>query len=131
MPPTAANAAAASDGREGWSAGGDRAWQPDPGEPITLSGGAAHSAVWREVIAAVTSRRVMVPAVPDATGLGAAMLAAVAVGYFSSPRAAAQAWFRAGSWTEPTEPGHSIYAAAYERFVALEAALTPLYPSSS
>jgi xylulokinase len=98
-----------------------------PHEAITLSGGAARSPQWRRVLAGVTGRLVSVPAVPDTTALGAAILAAVAVGHFSSARAGAAAWVRPGVEVEPSAEDLSTYAEAYERFAALEAALQPLY----
>lgn len=100
-------------------------------EPITLSGGVARSEVWRRVIADVMGRRVMVPAVPDTTALGAALIAAAAIGFFPSLRAGAAAWVRPGPLVEPAEPGLSTYAAAYEQFTVLEAALQPLYGRSA
>src|SRR5207249_3088276 len=85
------------------------------------------SSVCRQIVAGVTGRRVAVPAVPDTTALGAALIAAVAVGLFPSLRAGAAAWVRPGLALEPIEPDLSSYAAAYERFTELEAALRPLY----
>ena len=97
-----------------------------PHESITLSGGAARSDQWRQVIAAVTGRPVSVPAVPDTTVLGAALIAAVSIGHFPTPRAGAAAWVRPGPRVEPPTRGISTYAEAFERFTALAAALRPL-----
>jgi xylulokinase len=98
-----------------------------PHESIILSGGAARSPQWRRVLAGVTGRRVAVPAVSDTTALGAALVAAVAVGHFSSARAGAAAWVRPGVTVEPSAEDLSSYAETYERFNALEAALQRLY----
>jgi sugar (pentulose or hexulose) kinase len=79
------------------------------------------------MIADITGRRTAVPTVPDTTALGAALIAAVAVGHLPSLRAGAAAWVHPGPAHEPSEPALSTYAAAYERFVALETILQPLY----
>jgi xylulokinase len=120
-------AAQAAGGSGPWATASEGASAPARGDPITLSGGAARSPVCRQIVASVTGRRVTVPAVPDTTALGGALIAAVAVGLFPSLRAGAAAWVRPGLALDPIEPDHSIYAAAYECFTELEAALRPLY----
>jgi xylulokinase len=95
----------------------------DTALPITLSGGAARSAVCRQALADVTARPVAVPDVPDATALGAALIAAVAVGHLPSLRAGAAAWVRPGAVVAPAQPEISTYAQSYQRFVALATAL--------
>jgi xylulokinase len=102
-----------------WGSASRAASPPLPEDPIILSGGSARSAVCRQIMADITGRRVLVPAVPDTTALGAALAAAVAVGHFPTLRAGAAAWVRPGWTQEPT----------YAQFTALEAALKPLYPS--
>ena len=64
-----------------------------------------------------------VPAVVDTTAVGAALVAATAIGYFSSLRAGSSAWVRPGPAMLPEEPGLSIYADAYRRFINLGTAL--------
>jgi xylulokinase len=100
--------------------------QPPPEETITLSGGAARSEQWRRIIAAVTGRRVDVPAVADSTVLGAAIVAAVAAGHLTSLRTGAAAWVRPGVRVEPDAGAAGLYASVYERYCALQAALEPL-----
>jgi xylulokinase len=107
----------------------ETAWQAGPQDPITLSGAAARSGQWRQIVADVTGRPVTVPAVADTTALGAALVAAIAVGHFSSPRTGAAAWVRPGPTVQPSEQVVAIYEAAYKRFCALEEALQPLYSS--
>jgi xylulokinase len=98
-----------------------------PELPLTLSGGPAGSATCRQVVADIMGRHVTVPAFPGATALGAALIAAVAVGHFDSVRAGAAAWVRPGLEAAPREPGVSIYADMFGRFCELESALKPLY----
>jgi xylulokinase len=117
----------AAAGRHEGASPGEKPWSSPPDEPVLLSGAAARSAVWQQVVADTTDRPVIVPEVPDATALGAAMIAAVAVGHFPSPRAASAAWFRPGVVLHPSEQGSDRYAAAYERYLALETALAPLF----
>jgi xylulokinase len=120
-------AAAAAGGSGPWSTASPAASPPRAEDPITLSGAAARSPVCRQLIADVTGRRVAAPAVPDSTVLGAAMVAAVAVGHLPTLRAGAGAWVRPGASVEPDPSDCSTYAAAYDRFTTLESALAPLY----
>lgn len=55
-----------------------------PTESITMTGGAAKSALWREITAMATGRSVLLSAEPDGCALGAAMLAAVGDGVYPS-----------------------------------------------
>jgi sugar (pentulose or hexulose) kinase len=120
-------AVAAAGGSGPWATSSGAASPPQVSDPVTLSGGAARSAICRQLVADITARRVVVPAVPDSTALGAAMVAAVAIDHFPSLRAAATAWVRPGPTAEPTEPDRSIYAGLYDRFATLETTLASLY----
>jgi xylulokinase len=71
-------------------------------EAVSVLGGGAASALWCQILADVLGRPVRRTRSPEATSLGAAMLAAAAVGLLPSPRAAAD---RMGGGAEGFVPG--------------------------
>lgn len=56
-----------------------------PLRKLVMLGGAAHSALWRRIVASMAQCPVEVPATVDAAALGAAVMGGVAVGWWSSP----------------------------------------------
>jgi len=56
---------------------------------LTMVGGAGRSPLWPQIVADVTGREVVVPAMTQAAGWGAAVLAGVGVGLFAHAEAAA------------------------------------------
>jgi xylulokinase len=93
---------------------------------VRVMGGGACSPLWCQILADVLQRRVVRAQSVEATSLGAAMLAAAAVGLFASVRDAACAM---GSTAERFEPGE--HAQHYERlfdevYVRLYPALRPM-----
>lgn len=99
---------------------------PMPGS-IVIAGGAARTLLWRQVLADVLGRAVQLPATGEATALGAAILAAVGVGFFPHPRAGASAWVHLNAPEPPDAARAAFYDRAYDFFCRLEAAVTPLY----
>ena len=80
-------------------------------------------------MADVLKRPVRAPATPEATALGAAILAAVGAGLFPHPRAAAAAWVRLEPPTLPDPSRAAFYDFAYDFFCRLESAVSPaLWP---
>ncbi len=87
-------------------------------------GGGAKSALWLQILADVTGLPVERPACSEAASLGAALLAAVGAGHFTSIEDAATAWYSADRLFEPEAALGPGYEACYERF---EKAYTVLY----
>jgi xylulokinase len=95
-----------------------------PIDRYIVMGGGARSDLWCQIIADITGRRVQRTAVPEASTLGAAMLAAVGSGAFPELDTAAQEMSRAAS--EVFQP-YPAAQAQYERLY--QQAYLPLYPA--
>jgi len=90
-------------------------------DTLVVSGGAARSALVRQIIADATGKRVAAPETPEPVLLGAAMLGAVAAGRHDM-RGAMTAMSRLGSVSEPA--GGEIAALHAKRRKAFEALQT-------
>lgn len=94
-------------------------------ERVRLSGGAAKSPLWSQILADVLGVSLEVPAVGEAAALGAALLAGVGAGAWDSAEAATSAAVRITKTTEPRDA--SAYDGAYARFRQLYPALKGLW----
>jgi xylulokinase len=95
---------------------------------LRLLGGGAKSVLWSQIKADVCNLPVIMPGHREAAVMGAAMLAAVGVGYFSDIPSAARAMARPGSRVPPNPANRALYDAAFELYVSLYETLKPLYP---
>jgi sugar (pentulose or hexulose) kinase len=102
----------------------------DPIETLLATGGGSRSALWRQIVADVTRKRVVACRAAETTSLGAGILAAAAVGWHGSLGDAAQAMTGQGAEHEPTEAtaAHydelfAVYREIYPRTAALHRAL--------
>jgi xylulokinase len=95
------------------------------GDRVVLVGGGATSAAWAQLRADAIGLRHEVVASPDASPLGAAMIASVAAGIHPNLEAAAA---RVTPPQTVFEPRHSLDE-SYERYRRLVAALAPLSAS--
>ena len=95
----------------------------DTGIPraLLLSGGAAHSPTWCQILSDVMGRPLSTPVEREGTALGAAMYAALGAGVFSSSKEAVKAWVKPGSHYEPNMANHAIYMDEYARWRELYA----------
>jgi xylulokinase len=88
------------------------------GQPVTgyvVMGGGSRSALWRRIIADVTGKPVRRCASPEASALGAAMLAAAGIGLHTNARAAAAAMSRIEeSPLLPDPERQAVYSRLYE-----------------
>ena len=87
-------------------------------EELRAVGGGARSSVWLQLKADLTGKRVVRTDVTEAVCLGAAMLAGVGVGVYSSPAAAVAATVKLSDIYEPEPLLHARYRerlATYER----------------
>jgi len=83
---------------------------------IRSLGGAARSDLWLQIKADMLGIPVERPACPDAASLGAAMLAAAAIGQFETVEEASEAWYRPGRVFEPDTSRFDVYRQVYERY---------------
>jgi xylulokinase len=82
-------------------------------DTVRLIGGGARSATWRQIIADVLGRTVMVPANGDAS-FGAALVAGVGVGHFASAAEAADTCVSITATHEPDAARHDRYTAFFD-----------------
>jgi xylulokinase len=96
-------------------------------QQVRASGGGGRSELWRQIQADVFGTRVLTLAAPEGPAYGAALLAAVGQGLYSSVAAAAEAWVTLDSTTEPIAANAPLYEAQYGLYRALYPALRPIY----
>lgn len=94
--------------------------------PARLAGGATRSTVWSQMFADGLDMTVEVPATEETGALGAALLAGLGLGWYSSLDDAA-ASVEIARVHEPDPRRARMLAEAYERFVAAADALHPLW----
>ncbi len=94
---------------------------------VRASGGGARSPFWRQVLADVLRKRVSTLSSQEGSAYGAALLAMVGTGEFSSVEEACSATIREESSVEPREQESQIYAKAHATYKALYPALRPIY----
>ena len=101
-----------------------------PVTEIRLIGGGAKSAIWSRIVCDVFGRRLLRPALCDAS-FGAALLAGVGVGIFPDPRAAVTRCLQIADAIEPDLGTHAKYAELFENYVKVHDALAPVYQAMS
>ncbi len=84
-------------------------------------GGGSRSDIWVQVCADIFGKAVARPAVHEAGALGAAIVAGVGVGEYSSFSEAVTAMVRVEHVFEPDLPRHARYQAHYQSYLQLEA----------
>jgi len=97
-----------------------------PSDRLILAEGMARSRLFRQLVADVTGRPVHVPAVLQATSVGAAMCAAVAAGLYADLGAATESMTRADLAAEPDATVAGALDAAYRQWRALYAKIESL-----
>lgn len=94
---------------------------------VTVTGGHAHNPLWLQLKADILGRELVVPEVPEATLLGAALLGGVAGGLFAGPAAASAALPRRDRIVSPRSAVSAAYQQRYAVYEQLAPALKPLY----
>ena len=94
---------------------------------IRLSGGGARSRVWAQIRADVSGRPVEIASAADASPLGAAILAATAIGLANSVQEAAERLAGRIETIDPDPVAGEIYDRSYQRYRTLFDALAPLH----
>ncbi|WP_176014964.1 FGGY-family carbohydrate kinase [Victivallis sp. Marseille-Q1083] len=93
---------------------------------IRLLGGPARSPLWRQIIADTLGLPVTLTSGDETPALGAAMLAAIAAGFFPSPEAAADAMVRIAERVQPGENAR-YYAEYFRQYQQLNQLLMPTF----
>lgn len=78
-------------------------------DTIIISGGASKSAVWNQIQADIYGKPVLIPAIEEATSLGAAILAALGAGLYDSVEAAVGQMVQIAGSYEPDMAIHDRY----------------------
>ncbi|MCH8291734.1 hypothetical protein IH992_11620 [Candidatus Poribacteria bacterium] len=95
--------------------------------PIFVMGGGAQSRLWCEILTNVCRRRILIPRELECGGLGAAMIAAVGIGRYSSFSEVGSAWVEVADEINPDENLMEIYEHGYQLYREIDAALEPIY----
>ena len=95
---------------------------------ILTVGGGAKSSLWREIIANVTGKTVLVPRIFEAASLGVAILAGVGTGVLNSIQEAANAWIHIADRMEPNTALMQRYEKSYKLYRDLDRTLQKFYP---
>jgi len=96
---------------------------------IRASGGGARSRLWRQIMADVFGTPVVTMASKEGSALGAAILAMVATGEYSSVLEACRAIIRERDVIQPRREEAKIYAGGHAVYRSLYPALKPLFPT--
>jgi xylulokinase len=93
-------------------------------EQVILSGGGAQSAVWRQIQADIYGIPLRASLLKEQACVGAALLAGVGCGVYTSLAEACAAAARSGDLIAPDPARHEFYEARYRQFTALYARLS-------
>ena len=93
---------------------------------IRASGGGLASPTWRQILADVLDAELATPSTTEGAAFGAAVLAAVGVGWFGDVPSAAAALVRTTPAARPG-PGRAAYAEAHGAYRDLYPALAPIF----
>lgn len=98
-----------------------------PLRKVRLSGGAGKSPFWTQMVADIANCPISVPMVSDLTCIGAGVMAGVGAGIFPSFEEGASLFRLEQTQYEPDPARAERYAAAFEEFKRVAAALPALY----
>jgi xylulokinase len=94
---------------------------------IRVMGGGARSRLWNQIRADVTELQVNVPQITETTALGAAFLALVGVGAYTTLMEVSEHLVRIREHIEPDPATASMYAEAYEQYRQTYFAMLPVF----
>jgi len=98
-----------------------------PIQQVRASGGGARSLVWRQILADIFGTELVTINVSDGAPFGAALLAGVGTGVYSSVPEACEATIRIESHIEPIAANQPLYDEFYGVYHSLYAALKPAF----
>lgn len=96
-------------------------------DQVRVSGGGAKSPLWRQILADVCGVELHVVKTTEGAAFGAALLAGMGTGIWSSAEEACIAGVELGGSTSPNSDAHSLYESTYLRFREHYPAVAPLY----
>jgi xylulokinase len=102
-----------------------------PVESVRVSGGGARSPFWRQMLADVFGKRVVSLETQEGSAYGAALLALVGTGAYSSVPEVCKAAIREVDSVSPQKAAAQIYAAGHRIYQSLYPALRAFYQSAS
>jgi xylulokinase len=88
-------------------------------DTVRAIGGGARSDIWLQMIADITGRSIERPATIDAAIVGAAMLAALGSGAFTSWAEICEVFYRGEQVFSPRPENHAAYEGFFEKYVQL------------
>ncbi len=97
-------------------------------ESVRASGGGAKSPFWRQMLADIFDKRVVVLETQEGSAYGAALLALVGTGAFASVPEACRVAIHEVESVSPNAETAGLYRRGHEVYKALYPALKPLYP---
>jgi xylulokinase len=95
---------------------------------LRVLGGGAKSRLWSHIKADVCNLPVIMPSHREAAVMGAAMLAAVGVGYYADIPSAAKVMARPGIRVAPDPANRALYDSTFNLYITLYETLKPLFP---
>jgi|SRR5579871_28710 len=98
-----------------------------PVDSVRVSGGGARSPFWRQMLADVFGKRVVVLETQEGSAYGAALLALAGTGAYASVREASKAAIREIESVDPRPGETAIYAAGHRQYQSLYPALRSFY----
>jgi xylulokinase len=99
-----------------------------PVASVRASGGGAKSPFWRQLLADIFGKRVVVLETQEGSAYGAALLALVGTGAYSSVPEVCRAAIRELDSVNPRAESAAVYQRGHQVFQSLYPALKPLYP---
>ena len=98
-------------------------------ESVRVSGGGARSSFWRQMLADIFGRRVVVLETQEGSAYGAALLALVGTGAYASVREVCHAAIHEVDSVAPRPLERQLYAKGHKTYQSLYPALQPFYRS--
>ena len=98
-------------------------------ESVRVSGGGARSPFWRQMLADIFAKRVVVLETQEGSAYGAALLALVGTGAYASVRELCHAAIHEIDSVAPRSPEQQLYARGHKSYQSLYPALQPFYRS--
>jgi xylulokinase len=98
-------------------------------EEIRATGGGSTSSLWRRILADVLETSVVTTTTSEGAAQGAAMLAAVGIGWFSTVEDACRQLVELGERVDPTPIAADVYRERYAQYASLYPALAETFHS--
>jgi xylulokinase len=100
-------------------------------DQVRISGGGTRSPIWRQILADILGIELVSVETSEGAALGAALLAGVGAGVWTSAGEACDATVQLGDVTTPDASAKQAYEASYQRFRQCYPAVKPLFQGGS